>query len=214
MGVTSEAWTPAPEWRVAFEKQITRETMTAVTNYARKRVRLIERVGRKVDPMYARELMLDAVTDTLDGVVAWDPARASLRAHLLSVVHSRTGHEVVRAVKLPHRSLDDSADDNSSEGRPLEAEASRAVAAAMGSPWRDPSTDERGTRVLNELLRMAEPDDEGLLTLLAAFEQGATEKHEVVEMTGMTPAAYDNARRRMVRLLAKLPPELQDRPRI
>jgi hypothetical protein len=207
MGVTTEAWTAPPGWRAAFEKQATRDLVDRVTRYARKRGKMIERVGRKVDPLYARELVQDAIGDTLDGRRVWDPERTTLLAHLMAVVHSRTGHEMVRARHLPHRSLDDSADDNSSDGRPLETEASHALARHASVPEELIALHAR--RAV-EALRRASAGDTTMAQLLDAFEHGKVDRRDVMEWSGMSAKTYNNVRHRLMRLVEKLPTELRE----
>src|SRR5690349_7474429 len=134
MGVSMDSSSPPPGWRAEFERQATQDVIKRATRYARKRVKLIGRVGKKINPLHVRELVQDALGDTLDGRLTWEPARISLEGHVVMTIRSRTRHEVVRAARLPHRSLDDSADDNSSDGRPLEAEATHAIVAGVGAP--------------------------------------------------------------------------------
>jgi hypothetical protein len=206
MGAT-ESWMPPVGWRAEFERQATQDLIDRATRYARRRVKLIERVGRKVDPLYARELVQDAIGDTLDGTLTWDPARASLATHVMATVQSRTRHEVVRAVRMPHRSLDDSADDNSVDGRPLEVEASYALSSGA---TRSLDAAEAHARRAVDALRRACGDDELIGRMLDAFEHGKTERREVMEWTGMSAKTYDNVRHRMVRLASKLPTEMRE----
>ena len=206
MGAT-ESWTPPAGWRAEFERQATQDMIDRATRYARRRVKMIERVGRKVDPLYARELVQDAIGDTLDGRLTWDPAKASLAAHVTATVQSRTRHDVVRAVRIPHRSLDDSADDNSADGRPIEVEASYALAHRAG---RSLDAAEAHARIAVDALRRASGNDDLLERLLDAFEHGKTERCDVMEWTGMSAKTYDNVRHRMVRLVSKLPTEIRE----
>ena len=207
MGVSMESWSPPPSWRAEFERQATQDLIKRATKYARKRVRMVQRVGRKVDPLYARELVLDAVGDTLDGTRKWDPDERPLLNHVIATVFSRTGHEVVRAAHQRHRSLDDSADDNSSDGRPLEAEASRTLASLA---TRSLDAAEVHARRAVEALRHASGGNELIGVLLDAFEQGKTERREVMEWTGWSARTYDNVRRYLVRLVDKLPAEVRE----
>jgi hypothetical protein len=207
MGVTTEAWVPPPGWRAEFERQATRDLIERLTRYARRRAQMIVRVGRKVDPLYARELVQDAIGDTLEGRRSWDPARTTLLAHLMGVVHSRSGHDLVRAATFRHRSLDDSADDNSVDGRPLEAEASHAFARHAGAP--EELIVSHARRAVDEIRRACSAD-RNLFQLLDAFENGKVERRDVMEFTGMSAKTYDNARHRLFRLVAKLPAELHE----
>lgn len=209
MGGMNESWTPPPGWRAAFEKQATDELIERASRYARQRAKLVGRVARRNDPLYARELVQDALIDTLDGRVVWDPERVSLLTHVMGVIQSRTRHHVVRAIKMPHRSLDDSADDHSTEGRPVEREASLAVVRERGADPDDPAYVAHAARVVGGLWQSV-GDSGAARELLRAYEQGKTERHEVMELTGMSAATYKNERRRIVRLAAKLPAEVRE----
>jgi len=93
MGVSVEPWSPPPSWRAEFERQATSEMFERATRYARTRVRMIQRIGGTVDPLYARELVLDAVGDTFDGVRRWNPEERPLLDHVIATVCSRSGHD-------------------------------------------------------------------------------------------------------------------------
>ena len=170
--------------------------------YAATRARWIESVLDRSDPLIARELVLDAVADTFTGVVAWDPNKAELAAHLCCVIRSRTAHDIARATANTMRSLNDDATDET-----LERETSHAMAARNDSVA-DSDAVERAAAVLEALRRRAH-DDAEILRLLDAFETGAVDRKAVIAMTGMPAASYHNARRRLARIAAQLPDDLK-----
>ena len=118
-------------WRQAFELQATDETMAAVFTFAASHARMIETALRRHDPMIARELVLDAMSDTFMGVVKWDPSQAPLDAHLCCVIRSRTSHELARAKQFVHVSLGNEPD---ASAEALEQETSDAMAAMNDVP--------------------------------------------------------------------------------
>ena len=146
--------------------------------------------------------------DTLAGVVSWDPTKVSLLTRLMALIQSRTRHEMIRAQRLPHRSLDDSADDNSTDGCPLENEVCKVLARESEPDEGDVARARVGWAVGE--LRRAAGDNASTLQLLAAYERGAVTRQEVMRLTGMTAKTYDNARRHVLRLVAKLSPAMHE----
>lgn len=196
---------PASRFRQKFEQQATRALIAQATAYARRRSELLGRVTRRHDDLKARELVQDALVDTLDGRVAWDPERVSLLTHVLTLIQSRTRHELARAARMPHRSLDESGDDSASDIRPIEREASLAV--------RTPETGRGEDVVLRarqfvDALTAALPAKDPAHALLRAYAEGKTERADVLAATGMSAATYKNERRRVVRLAKRLDDQL------
>ena len=195
---------PPESWRRAFEEQATEEAMASVYTYAASLARMIENATRRRDPLIAREMVLDAMADTFAGVVTWDPDRAPLAAHLCRVLRSRTSHELERTKNFVHVSLDDR---DSPSHRSLETATSEAMEA--NEAVEEHACAARARDVVAGIRRLAAADPP-VLQLLDAFEQGATERHDIMQVTGMTSGTYHNARRRLVRLASKLPDDVRD----
>ena len=162
----------------------------------------------KADPLYGRELVQDALVDTFTGVVRWDPDRTSLLDHVQGVVKSRSRHDLIRATRSPMRSIDDAADaadGTSNDGRPVEREASMAVARARHATAAEAATHAHAAAVLDGLSTMLDAHDRDARALLGAYKVGKTARTEVMALTGMSAATYHNQRRRIVRLARKLP---------
>ncbi len=122
---------------------------------------------------------------------------------------SRARHHRLRAVRMPMRSLDDSADDHSTEGRPIEREASMAAARDRRGTPQDEAMSARAEQVVDELKRLLGDEDDAH-ALMRAYAAGKTEKAEVMALTGMSSATYHNQRRRLVRLAQKLPETVRE----
>ncbi len=209
MGVTDEAWKPSAEWRAAYEQQATDALFESATKYADKFAHGVGRATRRSDPLYARELVQDALIDTFDGTLRWQPERVSLLQHVYGVVKSRSRHHRLRAVRMPMRSLDDSADDHSTEGRPIEREASMAANRERSGPPQDEAMTAHADQVVGELKRLLPANDDAH-TMMNAYAAGKTEKAEVMALTGMSSATYHNQRRRLARLAQKLPETVRE----
>jgi hypothetical protein len=191
-------------WRQAFEEQSSAERIARVHAYAESRARMIEGATQCRDPLLARELVLDALADTFAGVVTWDPQKAPLAAHLCRVIGGRSSHDLARARAYNLVSLDDTMSPSSEA---VEEETSNAMAAINDGS--EPAHSEPAGTTLAELRRLAARDADVLL-LLEALDGGAIERTEVLQITGMEPVDYHNARRRLMRLARRLPLEPSD----
>src|SRR5687767_11423456 len=97
---------PSEEWIDAFEAQATNDLRKAARRFARSRARFVAIAGGRVDDYYVSALVQDVLTDTLFGVLTWDPATKSLETHVFDALRSRTAHDISRAKKLRHQSID------------------------------------------------------------------------------------------------------------
>src|SRR5688572_10635736 len=91
-------FTPDGGWLDALQLQLTEELIDRVRNFARLRALGVANTGRKVDEYYVRELVQDAVADTYEGVLRWDPDRVLLEMHLLRAVQFRSRNDREHAI--------------------------------------------------------------------------------------------------------------------
>jgi hypothetical protein len=195
---------PSEEWIDEFEKQSTENGFEErLKRFARMRANMVAHAGRRVDDLYARELVQDAIEDTLEGVLAWDPERATLEQHLMGAIRSRTRHDYVQAQRFPHHSFDATsapsalmADVESSLAGNDNATASADVVSAA-------------ERALAEIRRIA-ANDADVLRLIDAYADEATKKADVLRVSGMNSKRYEAARKRMQRLVLQLPTEVRE----
>jgi hypothetical protein len=194
------------EWRAAFETQCTRELLRKAEQFAKRRARKLGVVGVVVDDYYARELVQDVLGDTTTGLLRWDPCAERLEDHIMDAIATRVHHEVARARRFPHVSLDDD---------PAASRATLAAADASLLEAREasPATVRLADNALHELWGLAEADP-GVRRLLGAFASGATRKADVQSTTGMSGQDYHAARNRLDRLIGRLSRDAQpSRPR-
>lgn len=159
---------PSEEWIDEFEKQSSvRGFEEKLKRFARMRANMVAHAGKRVDDFYARELVQDAIDDTLDGVLAWHPERVSLEKHLLDAIRSRTRHDYVQAERFPHHSFD-----ATSAPEALMADVESSLAAEQGATA---SSDvvTAADRALVELRRVAANDAD---VLIPAFQKGPTRR--------------------------------------
>jgi hypothetical protein len=185
------------------EKQATREAMESVYRYAMARLPMVARAGGRSDASYAEELVQDALGDTVLGELRWDPEERTLAQHLVRAVRFRTKDEATRAARFRHHALVSAADDESNDVHPIVEEASLAVEVPATREQRAVAAE------IMMVLRRRAAGDERVLDLLDSFEDGATSRDDVMHLTGMSAAAYKNARRRLALLVEQLPATLR-----
>ncbi len=190
---------PPPEWMAAFEKQ-SAAALTNVDRYANLRALSVRKLGGVV---IGKELVLDALGDTLMGTLPWDPARVSLTRHVRDAVGMRVKDQIRRLGRLRHLPM--VGDLDSGDGLDLvEGAASRRVAQDDADAAAQLAVRATAASVMAAMRRLA-GDDVIVLRILEAMTAGFFERGEIIEITAMSSAEYDNGRRRMVRLSDQLP---------
>jgi hypothetical protein len=181
-------------WVDEFRKQLTAKLIDRLRKYARPRAYALAAAGRKVDGLYVRELVQDAIGDTWTGALSWDPAKCSLETHLVAAVRSRSHKHRRHAEAHPHDALGD----DTAASRAAEEDASTVVAGA------ERATSAVFSREALDRIRRAAASDRGVLRILDAFAAGAQTRSDVLTAAGMKARTYDNARVRLKRILTKL----------
>lgn len=190
---------PSEEWIEAFEAQATEDLYLRLKRYARARARLVAHAGRPIDQQYTNDLVQDAIGDTFDGVLAWDPERVTLERHLQCAIHSRTRHDYVHAIRFRQERIDPGAQG----GRKTLAEVETTLARARGEP------EAAGARVLAELGQLAARDPD-VIEMLRLFGDQVIKKEDIVRETGWNTKRYQATRKRMLRLVQQLPNDVRE----
>ncbi|HEY5945201.1 MAG TPA: hypothetical protein VIV40_06910 [Kofleriaceae bacterium] len=187
-------FSPSEEWIEAFERQNTDDMRKRAQRFARSRARFVARAGGRTDELYVAELVHDALTDTLFGVLTWDPAVVSLEAHVFGAVRGRTKNDRVRALRFRHQSID-----ASDAGVMCEVETTLAVTQST------PSAESLAfsAEVLDQVRSLA-ADDSAILRIVDAVEQGASVPREIMSLAQMSEKTWRKARLRLARLVEQL----------
>jgi hypothetical protein len=183
----------------AFKAQMTKEVMDNVTAYASSRAALVENATGMHDPGRVEDLIQGAIVDTLDCVVTWDPKRIPLAVHMRQVIRSRTSHELERAEDRRYVALGQVSEDELSNG--METIAEMEIAANEADMTATLADFVARLRVLAE-------GDDAVLALIDCYCEGVTERRDVCRAARMTSSTYHNGRRRLLRLVEKLPHNL------
>ncbi|MBZ0231420.1 MAG: hypothetical protein K8M05_03655 [Deltaproteobacteria bacterium] len=149
--------------------------------------------------------MQDALGDTWKGTLRWDPARRSLLDHVRNAIRWRAWTDARHARRFPHVAWNTAAND--------EAAIRIEVEVLDASP-----ADDAGPLILvglivtlaAELRRLVADDDGDAAAILLCWADSIVERDEVLERTGLTTAQYKAARKRLLYLAERLPPELRE----
>jgi hypothetical protein len=193
--VAPSPFTPTEEWIEAFDRQNTDEMRKRAQRFARARARFVARAGGRGDDQYAAELVHDALTDTLFGVLTWDPAVVSLEVHVFGAVRFRTKNDRVRALRFRHQSLD------ASDSAGVMCEVETTLAAMQSAPSAESLA--FSAEVLDQVRDLA-ADDSAILRIVDAVAQGACAPREIMSVADMSEKTWRKARLRLARLVERL----------
>lgn len=185
----------------AFEAQCTEALLKRLRRYALLHARLPggEHLGDAA--AHAEEVVQAAATDVLAGVLRWDPAERQLESLLLDVVRLRIRRDRRRAARHPHVSIDATRSDRP----PTSAGATEAHLVSHGAlGWRSESGLAAGKLGVMQLLRERLEGDLLASRFLAAIDQGASKRAEIMRAAQLSRTEYYSTRRRLARLLAQI----------
>ncbi len=192
----AQTFVPTEAWIEAFTEQVAdADTYEAMKRYGIRRGLMLANV-RKIEPAaYAVEIVQDIIDDTLEGRIAWDPDRVSLRKHVLDAIKSRSRHAYRKALREVHVSLEDLGE------RVLDAQ----VATRTRENEAELADRKRAMSSIFAIIRERTHDDVEVQLLLDAYERGAEERASVLSLGTLTKLQYDAARKRLDRLIETLP---------
>jgi hypothetical protein len=189
------AFSPSEEWIEAFDHQNTEELRKRVVRFARSRARFVARAGGRGDEQYAAELVHDALTDTLLGVLAWDPAVVTLEAHVFGAVRGRTKNDRIRALRFRHHSID------AADAAGVMSEVESTLAATQPAPSSESLA--FSAEVIEQLRKLA-GDDRDLHRIADAIASGATTPREIMSVGKLSEPTWRKARLRLARVVEQL----------
>lgn len=160
----------------------------SVLAFAKQRCELLRTLGVGVG-IDAMDLAQQAIVDTMEGQITWDPDQCSLKQHLIATIKNRT-HKLRtrRRELLNHHDQPDSVQSND-----------EAILVA-----RDTLAQVR--RCLASMTSKA--NDEHVDYLLMAMDDGLWKTMDVAEETGLTEDQIKNAKRRLGTMMKNLPKDV------
>jgi hypothetical protein len=204
---------PSEEWTDAFDLECTELLLKQARRFAAHLAHVFGWDSPANDAYYADELVQNVVTDTLLGVLRWEPGppgenRRPFAVHLYDAIRLRARRDAERAERLPHESMSVMGDDD--EPRALAEVEAQLLADA---PQATPETAARAAETAIELRKLAR-GKQLLLQLLDAFARDATSREDVMRVSNMSSLDYRNALRQLRRAVEQLPDHLKPRRRV
>jgi hypothetical protein len=190
------SFVPSEDWTEAFDAQCTESMRKRAKRIA---ARSAHSIGKGGHSNYANDLVQDVLSDTVLGVLHWDPDAKSFELHIRDAIWMRARRDRAHARRFPHESIDALTPDGDSATM---AEADAALLA--NAPCATAETVALAAEAMVELRKLAS-GDRPVLRLLDAFASGATSKADVMRVAKLSSAAYHNAHRRLARLVTQLP---------
>ncbi|HEU4726476.1 MAG TPA: hypothetical protein VFT22_01245 [Kofleriaceae bacterium] len=203
----SGAFVPPEPWIDAFDSQCTEQLLKRARRVAAQRARDFGWDSPANDTYYAKELVQNVLTDTLLGVLRWDPNAETLEAHLFDEIRLRAWRDAKRAQRLPHASIDTV---NEGGESPVLSELEEHLRA--NAPEAPVATVARAAETTAALRALAQ-DKPLVIRILDAFSAGATRKEDVMCAVEISSSQYHNGRRQLARLVEQLPDSLRPRRR-
>jgi len=201
---------PPPDVLHAFREQVTEALVDEAREFAESLVKNIRNVGRPVSPSTPLELVNTALGDTWQGSVTWDPAACSLLEHVRRLVWARARREIRHGAKFRHVAFDLEGDpDLREEVTQRSLSGATSFQAASCGDLNPILLASMVSLVVGDLRRLAGGHG-GAQSLLKSWEDGITEKTEVMARTGLTSHQYNIARKRLLRAADRLPPDLRE----
>ena len=187
---------PSESWIDAFDAQCTEPMLKGLRRYAASWARLL---SKDYGNDYAEEIVQNALTDTMRGVLRWDPLADNLGPYLEAVIRLRARRDRKRARRNEHVSIDALDPDDPSSGI-TDVEASLAVSTSARTIE---SAEAARTETMTQLRALA-VDDPLALRFLDAMEHDVITRAQIMRFAGLTRAEYHNTRRRLARLRTQL----------
>jgi len=200
--------------RTEFDKQYTKDMLRDLVKRTIALVKRYERFTPRRSTDTAEDRIHAAVMKFLDGARTWDPSRVDLCGFLLGVIASDLTSEMRRSKMAPMISLHARSrpreDDYTGE---LCEESSADARSSNENGWPSPlapeSVDEAWSLAMTHLHERANGDAD-VLALLGSYEDGVTQKREVMKRLGWSAAKYKRVYQRLLQLADALDPSVRE----
>lgn len=208
--------TTQPLWRAEFDKQYTKEMLCLLIKRATALIKRFDRFKSRKNTDTAEDRIHTAIVKLHDGTRAWDPSRVDLSGFLYGVVSSDLETEVRRAKKVPQVAIEDQKrtreDDYTGESCEESGAESRAP---MEDGWHVPLVPESRheawyVAIKNLRERAAAAGDAQVLALLGAYEEGITQKRDVLVLLKWSSTTYKRVYQRLLNLADSTDPTVRE----
>lgn len=196
----------APEIAAEFRLQATPTLRKELMRFAKERAKLVRKAGRKVDRLYIDELVQDALGDTWNGTLRWNPRKVPLLWHIQGAISCRAWHDAERAKRREHVGFDHvlgegkrsmTVEEHLTDAHASQGDLGRLMLAATARA------------IIARLAPLAERDP-AARALLLTWSEGIVHPPDVMERTGLSAEEYKKARLFILRRVDDLPAHLRD----
>ena len=193
-----------------LERELTDELLAKIAEHAERYVTQLRLAGIPIHRRTHHELAQDAAVDTIEGRREWD-GTYPLIAHLKMVVTSRVMNLLAHQKRHRHKSIAVVAamEEVRDERRIQPVDLSPIALPRPPRPSRVASLRDAAAQML-DAARTVLAADAAALAVLDAWERGETERADGIEGSGLPPAAYDAAVKRIQRAVKCVPEPLRD----
>jgi hypothetical protein len=170
-------------------------------------IALVRKVERKTpwrDLQTPDDRLHTAIVKTLDGTLQWDPTRVDLERHFLGAIAGDISHELERAHRFQHVSLDD----EKQNVEDLERDASEALGSERESKQEVPK--QVWWSVVMAEFRKHARGDASVLAIVDAFGHDKLTRRDVMEHTGLSSRQYHAAYQRLMRVAQNIDDDVRD----
>lgn len=200
-----DEFTPTESWRASFEKQANQKTLERLHRIARARLGAYSGGRQNVQDCDVDDIVIAALGDTWSGILKWDPTAKPLFAHMKDAIKFRVRNDAKLARR--RRKHDELDEDERGETFAGQIAAGAIVPTVETSDHREEHLGSIADGVIEELRPLATRDAE-VTSLLDALSKRVLDRDDLLEETGMTIPEYNNAWRRLGRLVRELPAQL------
>jgi hypothetical protein len=200
---------PSLATRRALAEQTTPELKRQAREYARGRLKLLRWAGIPASKVYPRELVDDAHADTWSGILPWDPSQCSLLEHLRQAIKRRTWLEIRHGRRVSFVPLYEPANDETISEQIVSEDVERVLAEASRGSCSPIVLHAMLARICQGL-RLQVVRDHEATAVVQCWEDGCVDRNDVMALTGLTEAAYECTRKRLLYTSRQLPSELRE----
>ena len=201
-------------WGTEFDKQYTQEMLCDLQKRASAIIRGYERYLPRKSTDTIDDRIQTAVMKLMAKKRTWDPTRVDLCGFLAGIIASDLSNELRRAALMPLVSFDarKSAREDDYTGEPCDESSIECRAAIEnGTPVPlAPASHEDAWALAMEHLHELAGADKLVLTLLGAYEEGATLKKDVMKLLKWSARKFDKAHDRLLALARTADPHIRE----
>lgn len=212
--MTTKHTTPQQLWGTEFDKQYTHEMLCDLEKRASALVKRYERYLPRKSTDTIDDRIQTAIMKLMDKKRKWDPSRVDLCGFLHGIIASDLSGELFHAKLMPLVCFDarKAAREDDYTGEPCDESSIECRASIENGTLvpLTPASDKDAWAVAMDYLHKLAGDDQLVLSLLGAYEEGVTLKKDVMKLLNWSARKYDKAYARLLALGRSADPDVRE----